>query len=104
MPGSSPFAGEHEGAEAVGRVILGLRQFLLSLDVPATFEHEGNLLLVSQAVTVHGPRHIVEMLVKITIEFDDADRVAAVYVQPSDIALFDHVIGAALLDRALGPT
>ena len=102
LPGSSPFAGEHQGREAVVRFILGLRQFLVSHKAPAAFEHDENLLLASQEVTVHGPNHIVEMIVKVTIEFDDGERVAAVFVQPSDVALFDHVIATALLDSTLG--
>jgi len=42
LPGSSPFAGEHHGRDAVGRFLLGLRQFLESHDVPTAFEHDEN--------------------------------------------------------------
>lgn len=102
LPGFSPFAGEHHGHEAVGRFLLGLRQFLESQATPIAYEHEGNMMLASQEVVVHGPQHMVEMLVKVTVEFDETGRVAAVYVQPGDVGLFDHVIATALLDSALG--
>jgi hypothetical protein len=43
------------------------------------------------------------MLLKLTLRFHEDGRIAAVYVQPSDVGLFDHVISSALLDTALEP-
>jgi hypothetical protein len=103
LPGSSPFAGEHQGNEPVVRSLSGLRQFILAKDTPIAYEHHGNLMIASQEILIHGSRHLVEMLVKTTVAFDESDRIAAVHVQPADIGLFDHVIGAALLGSALGP-
>jgi hypothetical protein len=103
IPGSSPFAGEHAGEEHVARLLVGLRQFLDPERRPIVFSHEGDVMIASQTVSISGPKHRVEMELKVLIRFDDEGRVAAAYVQPSDMGLFDHVIGAALLDSALGP-
>jgi hypothetical protein len=42
------------------------------------------------------------MDVRIAMRFDAEDRLTAVFIQPADQGLFDHVVGAALLDTALG--
>jgi hypothetical protein len=81
---------------------LGLRQFLESDESSLHYEHTAGMMHATQQVTVHGPSHLVEMGIRVTVEFDEANRVAAVFVQPSDLGLFDHVIGAALLDKAFG--
>jgi hypothetical protein len=93
IPGSSPFAGEHPGDAAVARLLVGLRQFLDPGERPISFTHEGDLMIASQTVSVSGPQHLVEMEVKVMIRFDDEGRVIAAYLQPSDMGLFDHVIG-----------
>jgi hypothetical protein len=37
LPGSSPFAGEHQGHESVGKFLLGIRQFVISTEPVFTF-------------------------------------------------------------------
>lgn len=103
IPGSSPFAGEHHGREIVARLAAGLRRFLETEGRELTFEHEGDVTIATQHLGVHGPKHAVEMDVRIAMHFDPDDRLSAVFLQPSDQGLFDHVVGAALLDTALDP-
>ena len=102
LPGTSAFAGEHHGREFVSRLFVGLRQFLESQASPVSFVHEGSDMVATQDVVVHGPKHDVEMLVKVTIRFDPNGQVEAVYVQLSDIGLFDHVVAMAMLNDTLG--
>jgi len=47
LPGSSPFAGVHRGAEAVGRFLLGLRQSVISDEKALSYSHEGDELIAS---------------------------------------------------------
>jgi hypothetical protein len=103
IPGSSPFAGEHAGEVTVARLLVGLRRFLDPGAPSIAYTHEGDVMIASQMVSVSGPQHRVEMELKVMIRFDDDGRVAAAYVQPSDVGLFDHVVGAALLHSTLDP-
>jgi hypothetical protein len=103
IPGSSPFAGEHPGEENVARLLVGLRQFLDPGGQPVAYTHEGDVMIASQTVSVSGPKHRVDMELKVMIRFDGDDRVEAAYLQPSDVGLFDHVISTALLNSALEP-
>jgi hypothetical protein len=103
VPGSSPFAGEHHGRDLVSRMAAGLRRFMETEGRPLTYEHRADLTIADQRLTVHGPKHAVEMDVRVAMHFDDEGRLTDVFLQPSDQGLFDHVVGAALLDTALGP-
>ena len=95
LPGSSPFAGEHRGHESVGRFLLGIRQFIISEEPSFTFVHDWNSMMAIHPITVAGPDNIVEMTVRLTIDFDREERISALKVEPSDPGLFTHVIAAA---------
>ena len=103
IPGSSPFAGEHHGREIVARLAIGLRRFLDTEGRELSYEHEGDVTIATQHLGVHGPKHAVEMDVRVAMHFDPDERLSSVFLQPSDQGLFDHVIGGALLDTALEP-
>ncbi|HEX6399911.1 MAG TPA: nuclear transport factor 2 family protein [Actinomycetota bacterium] len=103
IPGASPFAGEHHGRELVARLAVGLRRFLDTGGRELAYEHQGDVTIASQHTGVHGPKHAVEMDFRVAMHFDPEGRLSAVFLQPSDQGLFDHVIGAALLGTALDP-
>jgi hypothetical protein len=92
LPGSSPFAGVHHGAEAVGRFLLGLRQFVISDESALSFSHEADELIASNDFLVHGPRHAVEMTMRVRVAFDQEGKIGEVLAEPDDVGLFDHVI------------
>jgi hypothetical protein len=92
LPGSSPFAGVHRGAEAVGRFLLGLRQFVISDERALSFSHEADQLIANNAFLVHGPRHAVEMTMRVRVTFDQEGKIGEVFAEPDDVGLFDHVI------------
>ena len=95
LPGSSPFAGEYQGHESVGKFLLGIRQFVISKDPTFTFVHDTTSMMASHEISVAGPNHIVEMTLILTFTFDREERISAVHVEPSDPGLFTHVIAAA---------
>jgi ketosteroid isomerase-like protein len=95
LPGSSPFAGVHRGAEAVGRFLLGLRQFVISDEKALSYTHEGDELIASNDFLVHGPRHAVEMTMRVRVAFDREGKIGEVFAEPDDVGLFDHVIATA---------
>ena len=92
LPGSSPFAGVHRGAEAVGRFLLGLRQFVISDENALSYSHDGDELIASNDFLVHGPRHAVEMTMRVRVAFDHEGKIGEVFAEPDDVGLFDHVI------------
>jgi hypothetical protein len=92
LPGSSPFAGVHRGVEAVGRFLLGLRQFVVSDEKALRYAHEGDELVASNDFLVHGPRHSVEMTMRVRVAFDQTGKIVEIVAEPDDIGLFDHVI------------
>jgi hypothetical protein len=94
LPGSSPFAGVHRGSEAVGRFLLGLRQFVISDEKALSYSHEGDELIASNDFLVHGPRHAVEMTMRVRVGFDHEGKISEVFAEPDDVGLFDHVIAS----------
>lgn len=95
LPGSSPFAGEYQGHESVGKFLLGIRQFVISKDPWFNFVHDATTMTASHDVSVTGPNHVVEMTLILTFTFDREERISALHVEPSDPGLFTHVITAA---------
>ena len=95
LPGGSPFAGVHHGAEAVGRFLLGLRQFVISDEKALSYSHEGDELIARNDFLVQGPRHVVEMTMRVRVAFDQEGRISEVFAEPDDVGLFDHVIATA---------
>lgn len=95
LPGTSPFAGAHRGHESVGRFLLGIRQFIISEEPSFIFVHDGNSMMALHQIDVAGPDNVVEMTLRLTIDFDREERISAMKVEPSDPGLFTHVIAAA---------
>jgi hypothetical protein len=95
LPGTSPFAGEHHGHESVGKFLLGIRQFVISTEPSFIFVHNAGSTTATHEISVAGPHHLVEMTVRLTLDFDREERISAVQVEPSDPGLFTHVIAAA---------
>jgi hypothetical protein len=52
-------------------------------------------MIAIHQIHVAGPDNVVEMTVRLTIDFDREERISAVMVEPSDPGLFTHVIAAA---------
>ena len=95
LPGSSPFAGEHRGHESVEKFLLGIRQFIISEEASFTFVHDANSLIAFHQINVAGPTNVVEMTLRLTIDFDREERISTMKCEPSDPGLFTHVIAAA---------
>ena len=95
LPGSSPFAGEHRGRDAVGRYLLGIRQFVRSNGKPIKFTHGDHSLTASHELTVSGPQHVVEMMTHVMLTYDEDGVISALHVRPEDMGLFDHVLMTA---------
>lgn len=85
LPGSSPFAGVHRGAEAVGRFLLGLRRFVIADEEALSYSHEGDELIASNDFLVHGPRHAVEMTMRVRVAFDEEGKIGEVFAEPDDV-------------------
>jgi ketosteroid isomerase-like protein len=95
LPGSSWLAGTFQGREAFCRHIAALRQVLRSADTPSLFLHEGDQMIVKHEMVVMGPRHVVEMALRIRVRFDADGEVASFVVVPEDLGLFDHVANSS---------
>jgi ketosteroid isomerase-like protein len=96
LAGSSWLAGTHRGREAFGRHIVALRQILRSTETATTYLHGGNQMIVRHEMLVTGPKHQVEMVVRIKIRFDADGKIASSELEPEDLGLFDHVANSTL--------
>lgn len=96
LPGSSWLAGMFHGREAFGRHLASLRQVLRSTDTPSLYLHEGDQMIVRHEMVVMGPKHVVEMVLRIKVQFDADGKVASFLVVPEDLGLFDHVANSTL--------
>jgi hypothetical protein len=96
LPGSSRLAGTHNGREAFGQFVVGMRHVLWSSDKAPTYVHEGDQITVGYSTLVMGPKHQVEMILRIKMGFDDDGKVATCFVEPEDVGLFDHVANSTL--------
>jgi ketosteroid isomerase-like protein len=98
LPGTSWLAGTYHDYEAFGRYILALRQVLRAAEKPITYRHRGNVMTVQHDIVVSGPKHVTEMALRIKVRFDDDGKTEAVFVEPDDLGLFDHVVNTSLGD------
>jgi hypothetical protein len=100
LPGSSRLAGSHQGFEEVGLCIFGLRQVLGPELKGISFLHEGDQMIVRHEILVRGPRHEVEMGLRVRVRYDDAGKVRSLSVEPDDPALFDYVLDTRPADQS----
>lgn len=96
LPGTSWLAGTYRGLDEVSRATMALRHTFNSDDQMVTFLHEGNRMIIKHNILVSGPRHDVEMVLTVGIEYDAGGKFAAIAVQPDDIGLFDYVVNTRL--------
>ena len=96
LPGSSWLAGTHRGRESFGRHMVALRQVLRSAETPTTYLHGGNQMIARHQMMVRGPKHQVEMVLRIKVRFDEDGKIASSAVEPEDLGLFDHVANSTL--------
>jgi ketosteroid isomerase-like protein len=101
LPGTSRLAGTYHGYRSFARYLEALRYVLRSAELPITFVHEGNTMVFRQVMVVSGPKHQVEMALRVTVRFHRDERVESFFVQPEDQGLFDYVIDSSFDDRAL---
>jgi hypothetical protein len=83
VPGGSPLAGCHQGADAVGRFVPAER--------PIEFGHDGNEMMMSQTLRAE----TTEWTHRYRITFADSGRIERIVFEPPDIDSFD-----LLVDRA----
>jgi ketosteroid isomerase-like protein len=97
--GSSPLAGTHRGVDELGRFAIALRTVLDTGRHQVSFEHRDDHMIVRHQVTVHGPKHVAEMILRQRFEFDPASgKITSITVEPEDGGLFDYVVQTALSD------
>jgi len=99
LPGSSPIAGAHKGIAEVGHFVAALRMVLETgrNNGEISFLHEGDDMIVRHQVSVLGPRHTAEMVLRQRFTFDGAGgKLASITVEPEDEGLFDYVVQSAL--------
>jgi hypothetical protein len=62
-----------------------------------SFLPEGDQMVVRHQVSVLGPRHTAEMVLRQRFTFDGkGGKLASITVEPEDEGLFDHVVRSAL--------
>jgi ketosteroid isomerase-like protein len=97
LPGTSPLAGTHRGIEEVAHFVAALRMVLGTGRHRISFEHEGDEMVVRHQVSVYGPKHAAEMVLRQRFTFDsDVGKLASITVEPEDQGLFDYVLHTAL--------
>jgi ketosteroid isomerase-like protein len=99
LPGSSPLGGTHRGIAEVGHFVVALRMVLQtgSHNGEISFLHEGDQMVVRHQVSVLGPRHTAEMVLRQRFTFDGkGGKLASITVEPEDEGLFDYVVRSAL--------
>jgi len=96
LPGSSWLAGTYGGFSEVSRGIVGLRRVLESDHTRISFLHESDQMIVRHDIKVHGPKHDVEMTLRVRARFDEQGKFESLTVEPDDLGLFDHVLNTAL--------
>jgi hypothetical protein len=52
----------------------------------------GDQMIAQHEVLVRGPRHEVEMILRVRIRYDDAGKVSTLSVEPDDTTVFDCVL------------
>jgi hypothetical protein len=100
MPGSSWLAGRYQGYEGVSRCIVGFRQVLDADANQITFLHGDDQMLVRFDIEVHGPSHDVNMTLRVRVRYDAGGKWEAIFVEPDDLPLFDHVLNTMPRDQA----
>jgi ketosteroid isomerase-like protein len=99
LPGSSPLAGTHRGIAEVSRFVVALRMVLQTgrNDSQISFLHQGDQMVVRHQVSVLGPRHTAEMVLRQRFTFDGpGGKIVSITVEPEDEGLFDYVVQSAL--------
>jgi ketosteroid isomerase-like protein len=96
LPGTSWLAGTYRGLAEVSKATVALRHTFNSDDKIVTFLHEGDRMIIRHNILVSGPRHDVEMVLTVGIDYDADGKFAAIAVQPDDIGLFDYVVNSRL--------
>lgn len=97
LEGSSPLAGTYRGLDEVGPLVVALRMVLDTGRSSVSFLHEGDQMIVRHQVSVHGPSHAAEMVLRQRITFDGrTGKLARITVEPQDAGLFDYVVHTAL--------
>ena len=62
-----------------------------------SFLHEGDQMVVRHQVSVLGPRHTAEMVLRQRFTFEGkGGKLASITVEPEDEGLFDYVVQSAL--------
>jgi hypothetical protein len=97
LPGWSWLAGMYRGPAEVCRCIVSLRQVLESRKDRVSFLHEGDQMIMTHEIMLHGPAHDVEMTFSVAVRYDSDERVRTISVEPADLALFDHVLKTAFV-------
>lgn len=96
LGGSSRLAGTYAGYGAFGRYLEVLRWVLRSAGKPITFVHEPNEMTFRQVMVVYGPKHDAEMMLVVTVLYDDVGKISSFLVLPEDQGLFDYVVDTSL--------
>ena len=94
VPGESPLAGKHQGAEAVDRFLSALRLVFAAEGAPSEYHHAGNEMVLTQ--TLRARAALWEHHYRIV--FDQDGRIERIVFEPNDVAGFDRLVKDALGD------
>lgn len=81
VPGSSPLSGVHRGREAFRRYLSDAGKTFGPGGNGVTFEHQGDVMVATHEVGIRFPARLVESTVRVSITFDDVNRVAGIVVE-----------------------
>jgi hypothetical protein len=55
---------------------------------------------VRHVITVHGPKHQVDMTLLVRVRFGADGKAESISVEPADLGLFDHILNIAFKNSA----
>ena len=101
LAGSSRLSGTYHGYGAFSEYLDAVRDVLRAADDQIRFEHDGDQMIITQAVVISGPNHQVEMPMRVTVVFHADGRVQSFLAEMGDQGLFDYVVNTSARPSAI---
>lgn len=100
VPGTTEYAGERHGREAVRRFVVALQPLIAPSGSPFEFSHVGEHMLVRLKARIDLAGVSRDTSFGFRIGFDEKEQITYLTVEPDDVELFDQVL---LVAMAPGP-